>query len=198
MAFADAGAGQLRGSMRSVTGVHARDVLEAISTRKPGLLPKFGGHAMAAGLSLEAARLDEFARDFDAEVARWQAGGSLADRIETDGELAAADLSIATAEALRSGGPWGQAFPEPAFDQRFRIRDTRIVGEIHVKLRVEPEGSGRRFDAIAFNLLQGRPGLLAPNGAVALPDLVHLVYRLDVNEWNGERRLQLLVDHLLE
>jgi single-stranded-DNA-specific exonuclease len=198
IAFADAGAGQLRGSMRSVTGVHARDVLEAISTRKPGLLPKFGGHAMAAGLSLEAARLDEFARDFDAEVARWQAGGSLADRIETDGELAAADLSIATAEALRSGGPWGQAFPEPAFDQRFRIRDTRIVGEIHVKLRVEPEGSGRRFDAIAFNLLQGRPGLLAPNGAVALPDLVHLVYRLDVNEWNGERRLQLLVDHLLE
>lgn len=198
IAFADAGAGQLRGSMRSVTGVHARDVLEAISTRKPGLLPKFGGHAMAAGLSLEAARLDEFARDFDAEVARWQAGGSLADRIETDGELAAADLSIATAEALRAGGPWGQAFPEPAFDQRFRIRDTRIVGEIHVKLRVEPEGSGRRFDAIAFNLLQGRPGLLAPNGTVALPELVHLVYRLDVNEWNGERRLQLLVDHLLE
>ncbi len=198
IAFADAGAGQLRGSMRSVTGVHARDVLEAIATRKPGLLPKFGGHAMAAGLSLEAARLDEFARDFDAEVARWQAGGSLADRIETDGELAAADLSIATAEALRAGGPWGQAFPEPAFDQRFRVRDTRIVGEVHVKLRVEPEGSGRRFDAIAFNLLQGRPGLLAPNGAVALPELVHLVYRLDVNEWNGERRLQLLVDHLLE
>lgn len=198
IAFADAGEGQLRGSMRSVTGVHARDVLEAISTRRPGLLPKFGGHAMAAGLTLELARLDEFAREFDAEVARWQAGGSLADRIDTDGELAAEEISLETATALREGGPWGQAFPEPAFDQRFRVQSTRIVGEAHLKMWVELEGSGRRFDAIAFNLLQGRPELLAANGAVALPERVHLVYRLDINEWNGERRLQLLVDHLLE
>lgn len=198
IAFADAGDGQLRGSMRSVNGVHARDVLEAISTRRPGLLPKFGGHAMAAGLTLESGRLDEFAREFDAEVLRWQAGGSLADRIETDGELAIDDFSLATAEALREGGPWGQAFPEPAFDQHFRVHKSRVVSETHLKLWVEPEGSGRRFDAIAFNLLQGRPKLIGSDGAPALPERVHLVYRLDVNEWNGERRLQLLIDHLLE
>jgi single-stranded-DNA-specific exonuclease len=198
IAFADAGDGQLRGSVRSVTGVHARDVLEAISTRHPGLLPKFGGHAMAAGLTLERAQLDVFAREFDAEVARWQQGGSLADRIETDGELAVEEISLMTAEALREGGPWGQAFPEPTFDQRFRVQDSRVVGELHVKMWVELEGSGRRFDAIAFNLLQGRPGLRGTGGKLALPQSVHLVYRLDVNEWNGERRLQLLVDHLLE
>ncbi|MBM4213273.1 MAG: single-stranded-DNA-specific exonuclease RecJ [Gammaproteobacteria bacterium] len=198
IAFADAGEGQLRGSMRSVTGVHARDVLEAISTRLPGLLPKFGGHAMAAGLTLDTARLDEFAREFDAEVLRWQAGGSLADRLETDGELGIEDFSLATAEALREGGPWGQAFPEPTFDQVFRVHKTRVLADTHLKLWVEPEGSNRRFDAIAFNLLQGRPNLLGSDGAPALGERVHLVYRLDVNEWNGERRLQLLVDHLLE
>jgi single-stranded-DNA-specific exonuclease len=198
IAFADAGEGQLRGSMRSVVGVHARDVLEAISTRKPGLLPKFGGHAMAAGLSLELSRLDEFAADFDAEVARWQAQGSLADCIETDGALPPADLSLDTAEALRAGGPWGQAFPEPSFDQHFRVHGTRVLNDLHLKMWVEPEGTGRRFDAIAFNLLQGRPSLRAADGALTLPERVHLVYRLDVNEWNGERRLQLLVDHLLE
>lgn len=198
IAFADAGDGQLRGSVRSVTGVHARDALEAISTRQPGLLPKFGGHAMAAGLTLDKSALDVFAREFDAEVARWQAGGSLADRIETDGELGADEISLATAEALREGGPWGQAFPEPAFDQRFRVQGSKVVGETHVKMWVELEGSNRRFDAIAFNLLQGRPALRSADGALALPKSVHLVYRLDVNEWNGERRLQLLVDHLLE
>ena len=198
IAFADAGEGQLRGSMRSVTGVHARDVLEAISTRRPGLLPKFGGHAMAAGLTLDATRLDEFAREFDAEVLRWQAGGSLADRLETDGELGSEDFSLATAEALREGGPWGQAFPEPTFDQVFRVHKARVLSDNHLKLWVEPEGSNRRFDAIAFNLLQGRPNLLGSDGAPALGERVHLVYRLDVNEWNGERRLQLLVDHLLE
>ncbi|MBM4192020.1 MAG: single-stranded-DNA-specific exonuclease RecJ [Gammaproteobacteria bacterium] len=198
IAFADAGDGQLRGSVRSVTGIHARDALEAISTRHPGLLPKFGGHAMAAGLTLHSAQLDVFAREFDAEVARWQQAGSRADRIDTDGELNADEISLSTAEALREGGPWGQAFPEPAFDQHFQMRSSRIVGETHVKMWVELEGSGRRFDAIAFNLLQGRPALRGAGGALALPRSVHLVYRLGVNEWNGERRLQLLVDHLLE
>ena len=198
IAFADAGSGQLRGSARSVNGVHIRDVLEAISTRKPGLLPKFGGHAMAAGLTVEQSRLDEFAREFDGEVARWQAAGSLADRIETDGALEVDEISLATAEVLREGGPWGQLFPEPAFDQRFRVQSAKLVGETHVKMWVELEGSKRRFDAIAFNLLQGRPELREGAGGVRLPAEVHLVYRLDINEWNGERRLQLLVDHLLE
>jgi single-stranded-DNA-specific exonuclease len=192
IAFADAGAGELRGSARSVTGVHIRDVLDAVATRHPGLLGRFGGHAMAAGLTLPRDRLDEFAVAFDAEVERWQAGGSLADRIETDGPLAADEISLATAEALRAAGPWGQAFPEPSFDQRFRILRTRTVGERHLKMWVEVPGAGRRFDAIAFNFFQGR------EASEPVPEEALLVYRLDVNEYAGERRLQLLVDHLLE
>ena len=191
VAFADAGEGLLRGSARSVAGVHVRDVLDAIATREPGLLAKFGGHAMAAGLSLAAADLDRFARAFDAEVARWQAGGSLADRVETDGELALEEICLDTAQAVREGGPWGQAFPEPSFDGRFAIRRTRVVGEKHLKMWVEVEGARRSFDAIAFNYFQGR------EAGAPLPGGARLVYRLDVNEWQGERRLQLLVDHLL-
>jgi single-stranded-DNA-specific exonuclease len=192
IAFADAGEGELRGSARSVAGVHVRDVLDAVSKRHPGLLGRFGGHAMAAGLTLARERLDEFAAAFDAEVALWQAGGSLADIVETDGALGVDDISLANAEALRAAGPWGQAFPEPSFDQTFRVLRTRTVGERHLKLWVEAPGEGRRFDAIAFNFHQGR------DPARPLPTEAHLVYRLDLNEYAGERRLQLLVDHLLE
>ena len=192
IAFAEAGVDELRGSARSVAGVHIRDVLDAVATRHPGLILRFGGHAMAAGLTLARGRLDEFAVAFDAEVARWQAGGSLADRIETDGPLATEEIALGTAEALRAAGPWGQAFPEPSFDQRFRILRTRTVGERHLKMWVELPGAGRRFDAIAFNFFQGR------DAAQPLPDEALLVYRLDVNDYGGERRLQLLVDHLLE
>jgi single-stranded-DNA-specific exonuclease len=198
IAFARAGDGSLRGSARSVTGVHVRDVLEAISTRTPGLIVRFGGHAMAAGLTLEEDKLDQFAAEFDREVTRWQAAGSLADRIDSDGELAVEEISLKTAEVLREAGPWGQAFPEPSFDQSFRLRNVRIVGENHLKMWVELGDTGRRFDAIAFNALQGRPDRLDATGEPVLPDQVHLVYRLDINEWGGERRLQLMVDHLLE
>ncbi len=191
IAFADAGDGQLRGSARSVAGVHVRDVLDAIATREPELLGKFGGHAMAAGLTLAAADLDRFARAFDAEVARWQQGGSLADRIETDGELAIDEICLETAHAVREGGPWGQAFPEPSFDGRFAIRRTRVVGEKHLKMWVEVQGARRTFDAIAFNYFQGRDAGASP------PADARLVYRLDINEYQGERRLQLLVDHVL-
>lgn len=198
IAFARAGDGSLRGSARSVAGVHVRDVLEAISTQHPGLIVRFGGHAMAAGLTLDEDKLDLFAAEFDREVTLWQAGGSLADRIDSDGELAVEEISLKTAEVLREAGPWGQAFPEPSFDQSFRLRNVRIVGENHLKMWVELGDTGRRFDAIAFNALQGRPDRLDASGKPVLPDLVHLVYRLDINEWGGERRLQLMVDHLLE
>ena len=121
----------------------------------------------------------------------WQQGGSLADRIETDGELAVEEIALPVAEAIRGGGPWGQAFPEPSFDQRFRIERTRVVGEKHLKMWVELEGTGRRFDAIAFNHFQGR------DPAAPVPQSARLVYRLDVNEYQGERRLQLVVEHLI-
>jgi single-stranded-DNA-specific exonuclease len=190
VAFADGGDGQLRGSARSVAGVHVRDVFENIAAREPALIVRFGGHAMAAGLTLERARLDAFAAAFDAEVARWLGANADADRLETDGELAVDDLCLATAEALRAGGPWGAAFPEPVFDGSFRIERTRVLGGKHVKMWVEPAGSARRFDAIAFNLL-------ADEAARPPAGDVRLVYRLDVNVYQGERRLQLLVDHVL-
>jgi len=194
IAFARAGDGVLRGSARSVPGLHVRDVLDAIATRKPELIARFGGHAMAAGLTLEHANLDEFAAAFDEEVTRWSQVAGFSTCIETDGELTVAELALETATALRAGGPWGQSFPEPSFDGVFAVRNTRIVGERHVKMWVEVPHTGRAFDAIAFNFLDA-----ADAGAAApLPaGQVHLVYRLDVNEYQNQRRLQLLVDRVL-
>jgi single-stranded-DNA-specific exonuclease len=191
IAFASADPATLRGSARSVAGVHIRDVLERLATRYPGLISRFGGHAMAAGLTLERARLDEFARAFDEEVGRWMGGRARIDAVETDGELTVGEIALDTAQALRAGGPWGQAFPEPSFDGIFSIRSARVIGERHVKMWVEPAASGRAFDAVAFNHLEEGAGAALPSG------LVQLVYRLDVNEYQGERRLQLLIDHLL-
>jgi len=194
IAFARAGDGVLRGSARSVPGLHIRDVLDAIAVRKPDLIARFGGHAMAAGMTLAHANLDEFAADFDAEVTRWAQAAGFADSIETDGELTVAELALETAAALRAGGPWGQLFPEPTFDGLFMVRNTRIVGERHVKMWVEVPHTGRAFDAIAFNFLD----VLDAGATRQLPSgEVRLVYRLDVNEYQNQRRLQLLVDRVL-
>jgi len=191
IAFALGGEEILRGSARSVPGIHIRDVLDAMAARDPDLISKFGGHAMAAGLTLERSKLDRFARAFDEEVARWAERGAAADAVETDGELTVQEIALETAHALRAGGPWGQAFPEPCFDGVFSVRNTRVVGERHLKMWVEVPRTGRSFDAIAFNHIEEPTSFVAPEGAV------HLVYRLDVNEYQGERRLQLLVDHVL-
>jgi single-stranded-DNA-specific exonuclease len=191
IAFASADAATLRGSARSTPGIHIRDVLDSIAARHPGLIHRFGGHAMAAGLTLERDRLDEFARAFDAEVARWLPRAGDTDAVETDGELAVAEIALATAHALRAGGPWGQAFPEPTFDGLFGVRSARVIGERHVKMWVEVPRSGRSFDAIAFNHLEHGVPFAPPSGQL------QLVYRLEVNEYQGEQRLQLLVDHLL-
>lgn len=191
IAFAMAAEAQLRGSARSVPGIHIRDVLDSIAAHRPELISKFGGHAMAAGLTVERSRLDDFARAFDEEVARWAARCSGADVVETDGELSVQEIALETARALRSGGPWGQAFPEPSFDGRFTIRNTRIVGDRHLKMWVEVPNTGRSFDAIAFNHIE-EPGAFTPPAGE-----VQLVYRLDINEYQGERRLQLLVDHVM-
>ena len=191
VAFALADAATLRGSARSIPGVHIRDVFDAIAAAHPQLISRFGGHAMAAGLTLERAALEPFARAFDQEVQRWMAGLGATDAIETDGELAVTEIALETAQALRAGGPWGQAFPEPSFDGLFSIRSARVIGERHLKMWVEVPRSGRAFDAIAFNHIQPGSDFTPPEG------LAHLVYRLEVNEYQGERRLQLLVDHLL-
>jgi single-stranded-DNA-specific exonuclease len=191
IAFAAAGEGQLRGSARSMPGIHIRDVLANLDARHPQLIERFGGHAMAAGLTLERSRLDFFARAFDQEVAAWAAQCGPGDAIETDGELTVEEIALETAHALRAGGPWGQSFPEPCFDGIFSIRSARVVGDRHLKMWLEFPRSGRSFDAIAFNHIEAQAAFTLPEGAV------QLVYRLDVNEFQGERRLQLLVDHVL-
>jgi single-stranded-DNA-specific exonuclease len=199
IAFAKVDDNALRGSARSIPGVHIRDVLDAVAAHHPDLINKFGGHAMAAGLSIELTKLDRFARAFDDEVARWMATAAGHDAIETDGELEAHEIALETARALRAGGPWGQAFPEPCFDGLFSIRNARLVGERHLKMWVELPRSGRSFDAIAFNYADpGASAAAVARGHGELPSgNARLVYRLDVNEYQGERRLQLLVDHVL-
>jgi single-stranded-DNA-specific exonuclease len=191
IAFARNADGSLRGSARSVPGVHIRDVLDGIATRHPELISRFGGHAMAAGLSIEERHLDAFARAFDEEIVRWRDPSVPTDRVQTDGELSSDEIALETAQALRDGGPWGQAFPEPCFDGRFAIRNARMIGDKHLKMWVCTADQSRSFDAIAFNFKGGEENPPLPDGDV------HLVYRLDINEYKGERRLQLLVDHVL-
>jgi len=190
VAFARAADGVLRGSARSIEGVHIRDVLEAVATRNPGLMEKFGGHAMAAGLTLRESELERFERAFLEETGRWLDPEAEA-IIDSDGELAPDEMSLRTAFELREAGPWGQAFPEPAFDGEFTLVESRIVGERHVRFRVRPHASGEHFEAIAFNFLtpeRGAPDV--PSGRA------RLAYRLDVNDYLGTRRLQLVVEHL--
>ncbi|BCZ59290.1 ssDNA exonuclease RecJ [Serratia marcescens] len=189
IAFAPAGDGILKGSGRSVPGLHMRDALERLDMLNPGLMMKFGGHAMAAGLSLEEAKFDEFRQRFGELVGEWLDPAMLEGVIWSDGELAMQELSLATAELLREGGPWGQAFPEPTFDGKFRILQQRLVGEKHLKLMVEPLGGGPLLDGIAFNV----DTTLWPDSSVRE---VELAYKLDVNEFRGNRNVQLLIQHL--
>jgi single-stranded-DNA-specific exonuclease len=191
IAFARGGDGTLRGSARSVAGIHIRDVLAAVEARHPTLISRFGGHAMAAGLTIEERLLDEFAQAFDTEVARWHDPKVPANRVETDGELSSEEIALETAQALREGGPWGQAFPEPCFDGMFAVKNARVVGDKHLKMWVVSGDGARQFDAIAFNFKGADEDAALPDGDV------RLVYRLDINEYQGERRLQLLVDHVL-
>lgn len=186
--LADAGDGLAKGSARSIPGLHIRDVLAAVAAARPNLIGRFGGHAQAAGLLLEAAAIDEFRAAFAAEVERALGGTRPVREIITDGELRADEISRETAELLRGAGPWGAGFPEPAFDGVFRVRDHRIVGEQHLKLTVEPAAGGPSIEAIAF---RADPAFLADPGP-----RVRLVYRLDINEYRGRQRLQLVVEHI--
>ncbi|WP_096087249.1 single-stranded-DNA-specific exonuclease RecJ [Agaribacterium haliotis] len=190
IAFADADELEVKGSGRSISGLHLRDVLDEVATSNPGLVSKFGGHAMAAGISLPKERLEEFSRAFDLVCER-----NLTDELKepvlwSDGPLSSEQLSLVHAEALKSAGPWGQAFPEPVFDGRFRLLEQRIVGAKHLKMLLADEAhDGLVLDAIAF----GVDLELWPN-----PDVqsLRLVYKLDVNEFRGRRSVQLLVDDL--
>jgi single-stranded-DNA-specific exonuclease len=189
----------LRGSARSVDGIHIRDVLEEIATRHPGLLRRFGGHAMAAGLSLERARFAEFRIAFAAAIAARADSASLAGVLQSDGELLAAELSLDTARLLKQAGPWGAGFPEPLFDGAFKVADRRVVGDRHLKLRVLPRAldgsypmSQAPLDAIYFGYLESAEESEPPAPGAQ----VHLGYRLEVNEYEGVSRAQLNCQHL--
>ena len=155
IAFARAADGTLRGSARSIAGVHIRDALDSVAARNPGLIDKFGGHAMAAGLSLRMENLEDFRAAFAAEIAARVDPASIGGVIHSDGELDAAELSLDTARALAAGGPWGQGFPEPTFDGEFDVLEARIVGERHLKLKLRDARATGAFaaaplEAIAF------------------------------------------------
>jgi len=193
VAFAPAeeGSEELKGSARSVKGVHLRDILAAVDAKHPRLIDKFGGHAMAAGLSIQKERLGEFVREFDNEVANHKDEISDIGVVDSDGELSDSDFSMLLAETLRVAAPWGQAFPEPVFDNRFRVVDKRVVGQRHLKLQLQPEGSRKTIDAIAFNCDE-----LPRREAGDSDGLYTVAYKLDVNSFRGRKTLQLLVEHI--
>ncbi len=186
--FAKAGDDRLKGSARSIAGLHVRDALALIAARHPDLIITFGGHAMAAGLTIAAERLGDFARIFDDTVEEIVSPEQLQAVLLSDGELDETELSLATAELISRAGPWGQGFAEPVFDGVFDVDGHRLVGERHLKLHLIPAGGDKQVEAIAFNV-DGD----AWNGNVGK---VRVAYRLEVNEFRGARSLQLNVQYL--
>ncbi|MFH1601233.1 MAG: single-stranded-DNA-specific exonuclease RecJ [Pseudomonadota bacterium] len=188
LAFApeEPGSDRLKGSARSIPGLHLRDALAAVDARHPGLIERFGGHAMAAGLSLGAGQLPAFRQALETVVAGLLDPAQLRAELASDGELDAADFSRGLADQLRLAGPWGQGFPEPVFDGCFRVQSWRRVGERHLKLELAPDSGGAKLSAIHFGGWAG----------TAPPPRLRLAYQLEPDDWNGRRGVQLLVRHL--
>ena len=191
IAFTQDSEGILKGSARSIEGLHMRDVLERIHSQHPNMILKFGGHAMAAGLSIREEHFADFQHIFNQTVADWLDEEHLQGVIWTDGELNSNEFNLETAELIKSVGTWGQGFPEPCFDGEFKILDQRAIGQNknHLKMLLEPKQGGVLLDAIAFNI-----------NTRLYPDLsikqARLAYKLDINEFRGNRSLQLLVDYI--
>lgn len=178
----------LKGSGRSIKGLHIRDTLDSIATKHPQLISKFGGHAMAAGLTIAEADYDLFTGAFDEEVRNHLGEDDLKGVVMSDGELLEPEFTMQTAEELRFAGPWGQTFQEPVFDGLFNIVNKRIVGEKHLKLSLQPDGSNLEIDAIAFNTTDEEWSHGCQQARVA--------YRMDVNVFRGRQSLQLMVEHI--
>lgn len=188
--FADVGEGHIKGSARSIQGFHIRDALDAIAARHPALLQKFGGHAMAAGMSLKRDNFSAFSAAFDEEVRRQLTQEDLSALVLSDGELAAEDFNLTLAQQLRESGPWGQHFPEPIFDGEFFLIQQKILAEKHLKVTLAVDAQGQQLvDAIAFNI----DPKLWPNTQAKK---VKVAYRLDVNEFRGNKTVQLMVDYI--
>ena len=190
VAFARAEDGSLKGSSRSIPGLHIRDAMDAVATQNPGLISKFGGHAMAAGLTLEEKQLETFSVAFQEYVYRALNPEDLKAKVITDGCLESDHINMETAELLRESGPWGQQFPEPCFEGIFTIKQQRVVGEHHLKLVLTQEAEPYTdIDAIYFNMdLEHWPNQLIQQA--------RCVYRLDINEFRGQEKLQLLIQYM--
>jgi single-stranded-DNA-specific exonuclease len=191
VAFAPASEDELRGSARSIAGLHVRDVLESISTRHPDLIDRFGGHAMAAGLTLKRAALARFADAFADEVGRQLSPAQMQNVLETDGALAADEITLDTARAIEEGGPWGQAFPEPVFDGEFDVVEARAVGDRHLKLWLRATPAMQPVEAIAFGYFD-EPEARRPGAGAR----VTIAYRLQPTSFGGIERAELLVEHV--
>ncbi len=189
IAFADGGKGLIKGSARSIQGLHMRDLLDLMDTNHPGLIKKFGGHAMAAGLTIAEVDFQRFASLFDEAVKDNIDENAFKGILLSDGELKAEEINLDVAQMLQDAGPWGQGFPEPLFDGRFRLINQRLVGEKHLKMTLEPEEGGELVDAIAFNIDLAR----WPDFSVQRVDIA---YRLEINEFRGNRTVQLLIEHI--
>ncbi len=184
-AFAKESDGFLKGSARSISGVHVRDLLESISSARPGLIDKFGGHAMAAGLTIADKNYEEFKALAETQLSKLYPDADFSGAIVSDGLLPEEALNLPFARALREAGPWGSGFPEPMWNGDFEVLEQRTVGENHLKMRVRPAGGGSPVDAIAFNQA----------GSVHR-GVVQLAYRLDVNEYRGVESAQLIVEQI--
>lgn len=185
--FAPGGEGELKGSARSIPGLHIRDLLDAMATAQPDLIRRFGGHAMAAGLSIADHDYSRFATLFDQMARQWIAPEVLEGIVLSDGILPAAALTLEVAQRLRYGGPWGQHFPEPLFEGEFELLERRIVGGHHLKMSLAADEGGEPLDAIAFRFDLEQ--------LEQLPNRLRLAYRLDLNHYRGVTRLQLVVEH---
>jgi single-stranded-DNA-specific exonuclease len=178
----------IKGSGRSVSGVHIRDVLDTIANLHPDIIDKFGGHAMAAGLTIREKNYEQFREIFAQVVSLFLDEEKLDGKLHSDGELSSNDLSFELAECISSSGPWGQGFPEPVFDGQFEIVTSRIVGNHHLKLQLKLPGENKIIAAIAFNTTcDDWPEAISR---------VHTLYKLDINEFAGRRQLQLVVDYI--
>lgn len=187
IAFALSNDNELKGSGRSIVGFHLRDALAQIATQYPDLIIKFGGHAMASGLTIARESFLTFSKAFDEIVSKHLNEEDLNQALWSDGELAAHECSLETAEILREGGPWGQSFPEPLFEGLFQLVDQRIVGGKHLKMVLKKEN--QIFDAIAFNVDLNQ----WPNHRL---EQVNTVFKLDINEFRGKRGVQLIIEHV--
>jgi single-stranded-DNA-specific exonuclease len=188
MAFAPAGddSDELRGSARSIPGFHIRDALAEIDAKHPGLILRFGGHAMAAGLSMQASDFDRFAAAFDATARRHLDDDRLQALVHTDGELDYRDHTLDLARQIRYAGPWGQGFPPPIFEARFECASWKPMGSRHLRLQLRHTQGGALLDAVMFNCYDGTPP----------PDRMRVAYELSVNDWQGRESLRLLLTHM--